>query len=167
MPWLTAVAMFAFYGYHLPLVFAIVVSARGLGLGVSAFEPRFAKRSAEKHLVGRKWYGTQRKRLEKVQLPPKKALRFGLGLLKSARLVRLDVRLTIGTGDAAMTAQACGVVTVLSHTILAATGAPGAICVVPDFGKAALSGEACGIVRLTVGHIMRAAARTILRGAGG
>ena len=155
--------MCAVYLYQLPLVLAIVLNARGLSLGVSAFEPRFAKKNAEKRMTKKKSPGKKRKK----KIPMRKEMELAYKMLKVGKLERLDVRITLGTGDAALTAQACGLFMIFCHTLSAVTGARGAVRVTPDFGGQSLSGEACGIVRLRAGHIMKAAAQTILRGAGG
>jgi hypothetical protein len=145
--------MCVFYLYNLPLVFAVRLDGGGLRFGVGAFRARPKKR-------------TPRRR--KIKFPKKRVpVELVLRVLKSVELERLDVNLTLGTGDAALTAQACGLIVAVVSMLRALTGAAGQLRVTPDFTGRAFAGEARGIARLRLGHIMKAALLFILRGAGG
>jgi hypothetical protein len=162
LPWLTAATMCAIYLYHIPLMLAIVYDAGGLRFGVGAFEPRFALRNAKKRAPGKK-------RLAFFKKPRRvrAVLSFGARLLRDISLDTLRIRVTLGTGDAARTAQICGLLSAICYTLHAAARARGEVRITPDFANRTLSGEACGILRLRAGHIMKAAAMVILRGTGG
>jgi hypothetical protein len=144
--------MCAIYLYNLPLVFIARLDAGGLHFGVGAFRPRIRKETAKKP-----------KKARRRRVPPGLIWR----IFKAATLERLDVRVTIGTDDAALTAQICGLAMILLSTVRAVTGAAGKSSVTPDFSGRTLSGELRGIARLTLGHIMKAALSYQFRGAGG
>lgn len=166
MHWVAASVMCAIYLYNLPLVFVVYLDQWGLRFGLGVLEARFAKKNADKH---KKKDDPKKRRfaLMKKHMSLRVIVDMGLRLAKTIRLERLDVAVTIGTGDAACTAETCGLLLVVLSTIRAVTSAPGRIRVTPDFSKRAFSGEACGIVRLCAGHIMKAALLSILRGTGG
>ncbi len=151
MHWVAALVMCAIYFYNLPLVFAVRIDAHGLRFGVGAFRahPRAHKPRKKKKL--------------------KKRVPIGLifRIVKSVTLERLEVNLVLGTGDAALTAETCGLLVVVLDMLRAATHAAGQVRVTPDFAHKTLAGEAHGIARLTAGHIMKAALAFILRGTGG
>ncbi len=157
MHWVAASVMCAIYLYHLPLVFAVRLDARGLCFGVGVFRARIREKKAETRKPGVKV-------LKKI-IP----FRFVLRILMRQPLYieRLDLNVTIGTGDAALTAQVCGLLLVAADAIRAATNAAGRVRVTPDFAHRTLAGEAHGIARLTAGHIMKAALLHRLRGIGG
>lgn len=151
MHWVAASVMCLIYLYNLPLVFAVRLDAEGLSYGVGAFRAR------------PRAHGKRGMKFPKKRLPPGLVWR----ILKSVALERLEVNVTLGTGDAALTAEACGLMVVVLDMLRAATNAAGRVRVTPDFGNRTLSGEARGILRLRLGHIMKAALAFILRGTGG
>ncbi len=153
MHWVAASVMCVLYLYNLPLVFAVRLDGSGLRFGVGAFRARPKKRTPRRHKM----------KFPKKRVPAWLILR----ILKSVELERLEVNLTLGTGDAALTAQTCGLIVVVLDMLRALTGAQGRVRVTPDFSGRTLAGEARGIARLRLGHIMKAALLFILRGAGG
>jgi len=149
--WVAASVMCLIYLYNLPLVFAVRLDADGLSYGAGAFRAR------------PRAHGKRRVKLPKRRVPPGLVWR----VLKAVALERLEVDVTVGMGDAALTAEACGLLLVVLDAVRALTGAAGRVRVTPDFSRRTLSGEARGILRLRLGHIMKAALAFILRGAGG
>ena len=148
MHWVAAFAMSAFYFYHLPFVFSVRLNAQGLLYGVGVFRARVRK-----------------KKKKKQNAVKKHMRRFFLRILRRdlIRLAQLDVDVTVGTGDAALTAELCGLLITLLNIIRATTGAKGRARITPDFTKQTLSGEVRGIARLTAGHIMKAALKNFTR----
>ena len=155
--WVAASVMCAIYLYNLPLAFAVQLDARGLRFGVGVFRARMREKKS--------------KRKKPDENPLKKIIPMRLVLRMLARrpfkLELLDVDVTIGTGDAALTAQMCGLLILVLDMLRAATNAVGHVRVTPDFTKRALAGEARGIALIKTGHIMKAALLYKLRGAGG
>ena len=149
-----------FYLSAVPLKIAFVLRAGekfGFGVGVSAFEGRFARAAAEKN-IGRK----SRRRSKKISLNRivlKSILKSARHILRHARLEAFSARGSVSLGDAALTALVCGA----AGSVLAAVSAPAQArieCALqPDFSSPgiALAGEVSGIVSLRAGHIMLAA----------
>jgi hypothetical protein len=155
--WVAASVMCAIYLYNVPLVFAVCLDARGLRFGVGVFRARIREKKAETREPGAK--------LLKKVIPFRFVLRMLLN--EPPRIEQLDISVTIGTGDAALTAEACGLLLVVISAIRAVTNARGRVRVTPDFANRTLSGEARGIARLAFGHIMKAALLYKLHGTGG
>lgn len=154
---LAAAAVGLAYFAAVPVKIAFVLrpgAGARFGLGIAAFEGRFARRAAEGRLA------RPRARRKKPAFD-KKILKLILELLRTVRYLlrhaELDVRGRLGLGDAALTALACGSAGALAAAARAATGAHLRAEIAPDFGEMRPSGEITGIITLRAGHIMLAA----------
>ena len=161
---LVAAGATMFYLAAVPVKLAFALRAGeqgGWGAGVSVFEGRFAGRAARRRIQAAKKPRPQREisyYMERLELL-KSALKAGRYALKHMELDALTVRGTIGLGDAALTAVACGALSGFCQAVAAATGAKLEGGLQPDFSapQIALSGEITGIVTLRAGHIIFAA----------
>lgn len=158
--YLVAAAQALVYVAAVPLHLAFCLQTRGglrFGAGVSAFERRFALRSARRRLARRK-----RRRPKSGKKPP-----FGL-LMKMLRRLRLEgftLRGRLNLGDAAATALACGALRSLEAGLHGAV--PGVrLRVTPDFSDVPCA-ELQGMIRARTGQIIYAAARGGLDDANG
>ena len=124
-----------------------------LGMGLAAFEGRFAIRAARQNakplrLPGPKRGGTPGRR----------------GLLRAIRVVLRGAELELSArfclGDAALTALACGALGSLSGALAAAAGLRLSARVVPDFEATRASAEITGILTLRAGHSMGSALKS-------
>lgn len=137
----------------IPLCGAFTLSTRNglrFGVGLGAFERRFALRRAYRNSL-------------KSGLDPKRKKRSGPGralrILASLRGAALSLRGSLGLGDAAATALACGALRALASALGARSGTV-EIFVAPLFDTAEPRVELQGMLRVRSGQIMTAAAKT-------
>ena len=152
-----AVALFYLGAVPLRLAFCLRLGANGgFGVGVAAFEGRFAQRRAAL-LRG----GGGKKPAFLRDLDPLEALKSLLRavrfLLKHLRVDAVELDGALGADDAALTALICGGLAALGHALRCATGREIRLNLRPDFSGGALHGELSGMISVRVGHIIFAA----------
>lgn len=158
VPLVTA-AVALFYVGAIPVHLAVMLRLGpngGFGLGLSAFEPRFAVERARRRQDGQMKAPSIPKNLD-----VRAALKAGFKVLKTLLgHVHLDgLRLSgrFGSDDAALTALVCGGMTVLGNALRCASGREVRLDLTPDFSASALRAELSGMISVRVGHIMLAA----------
>ena len=159
----TATGLLLFYFAMIPLHFALIVRINGhtdFGAGLSAFEGRYALRSARMRACGEKkhwpWKAVGMD-LEKAGIIPA-VFHTAVHLLRHARVERLCLEGRISLPDAAGTALLCGGAHVLLG-MLAPFAAQNALRVrlQPDFTAAGSDVLFSGMVSIRTGHIILAA----------
>lgn len=153
--------MLLFYLYNVPLAFIVMLDSRGYGTGVGVFSARAARKRAEKRMTGKKKhvnYEKMTKRTLKI-LPAKTMARIAMRAIGHMRVSRLHADLTIGTGDAALTAQVVGLLSIIFSTLRAVTRAPGKVKIAPDFSGQSLKGEISITFSIKIGEVVLAAGR--------
>ena len=163
--YVVALAELIFYLGAVPLCGAFWLSTEGglrFGVGLGAFERRFALRRAHRNGIKRDasatLFGTGRKGRRSENGPGAEASR-AWALLRRLRGagVRLEGRLCLG--DAASTALACGALEALAAALGAALGRV-ELNVAPDFQDSAVRAELWGMIRVRSGQIIVAAAQS-------
>ncbi len=144
LPLVTA-AVTLFYLSAIPIHIALRLSADGFGVGISAFEPRFARRHA---LQPRKSGGT---------LPKSLSPRDILEIVKKLKIDSIVLRGVFGCDDAAVTALVCGGISSLAGALRGILGPNVRISVQPDFSANGMRAELTGMISIRAGHIMLAA----------
>lgn len=149
--YIIAIADALIYLSAVPLCAAFCLTTAGglrLGVGLGAFERRFALRRARRY---------RRLRLKaKRRRGSLKRARYGLRLLRGAGI---SLRGSLNLGDAAATALACGTLRALASGL----GLPAdrlEIDVTADFSASGPLAELQGMIRVRAGQIITAAARS-------
>lgn len=126
------------------------------GLGVSAFEPRFALRQS---LEKRRFGSRSPAFLRKLNGPD--ALKSGFQSFKYAsrhiRIERILLNGSFGSHDAALTALVCGGASAIGCALRGSFKRRVHISLRPDFSADSLRAELVGMISMRVGHIMLAA----------
>lgn len=158
LPMVTAaVTLFYLGAIPLHIVFRLRIGSKNFfGLGISAFEPRFALRQS---LESRQLGGHTSGIFKKLNTPD--AVRSGLRTLRYAakhiRMERICLDGRFGSHDAALTALVCGSATALGNALCCATGREIRFGLQPDFSDGSVRMELVGMISVRVGHIMLAA----------
>lgn len=158
LPVVTAVVTLFYLG-AIPLHIALrlrIGSEHFFGIGISAFEPRFALRMS---LDKRRHGGHTPAIFKKLNMLD--ALQSGLRALRYAAEHVLMERIWLdgcfGSSDAALTALVCGSASALGNALHCATGREVRFGLRPDFGDGPIRAELVGMISIRVGHIMLAA----------
>ena len=171
---LAAALAVGFYLANVPVKFAFFVRAdtnAGFGVGISAFEGRFALRQAEKRLQKKRVAPKKAKRVPgKKPADARKIIRNVKLYAPAARLALRHTRLEIlkadarlSFSDAAHTALLTGSLRALLEIMGACLSAPTEACVEPDFSGAATYVEVRGIASIELGYIILAASKALNR----
>jgi len=152
---MVAAAVTLFYLSAIPIHVAVrlrIGANRFFGIGVSAFEPRFALRHSQSPLnPGGKTPGF----LKNLSWPD--ALRAARYAASHLRIDRIHLEGTFGSDDAALTALVCGGAMSIGNALRCATGREIFFRLRPDFSGGSLRVELAGMISVRVGHIMLAA----------
>ena len=160
---IAAILVLLYYIGCVPVKFAWELrlhNGAAFGAGISAFEGRFAGRSAHRRALGEKkplpWRRTVLD-VERTDALPA-LLHAARYALRHMRLERLHLTGTIGARDAAVTALVCGLSDALQASIAPCTP-PGAVQLhlAPDFSCAGSDVTLRGMISMTAGHIILAA----------
>lgn len=152
-----AVTLFYISAIPLHIAFRLRVGPDSFfGIGISAFEPRFALRKSLK------------KQPFNINLPPlfkkpdfpdalSSAFRFFKYALTHIKIERIRLDGVFGCDDAALTALVCGGVTAVGNALRCSTGREIRFSLHPDFSGGAFRTELTGMISMRLGHIMLAA----------
>ena len=147
-----AVTIFYLTSIPVHIAFQLRIGADSrFGLGVSIFEPRFARRHALDEGATFKPPKLPKK------LHPLDALSAAKTVLAHIKIDRVRLDGVFGSDDAAVTALVCGGVSSLSCALRSALGRGVRLNLQPDFSSSSLRVELSGMISMRAGHIMIAA----------
>ena len=142
-----------------PLRLAVCLRVDGgrarVGVGVAAFEARFARRAARKRRDGARRAPAFLRGLDPAQAA-RAGLRAASFALKRVRLDSMEIEGVFGGPDAALTALVCGAAAALDQALGAAARGV-RLRVRPDFSGNQPRGELTCMISARAGHLMLAA----------